>query len=382
VSNSTDSAPLELSALDGANPLGFLTALGTLVTAQSAGEAGAQLRFQPGSTWRPIIEGVSASTREGFSDLIAGGLAGRRVPDEAERARAGAQHEFDAAKKAYKDKKEEIRKRGLKGRERALVFERELDPLGQAREQRRSLWLKALAAAVPRAELALGKRIDCTAEEYRAHAAALFEDAKQNERDALDLLAAFGSDACLADRSDAIQPTPFCFITGSGHQFFLDTVRQLIDHVTTDRVHQALFEPWTYGDQGLSMRWDPVDDRRYALMDRDPTASDNKSRTVWMANLLAYRALVLFPSAPCASRLGVTGWSGGDQEPTFTWPIWDFAAPPDTVRALLQLRELTDDRPDRGSLRARGVACVYRAHRIKVGAGANYKLNFSPARAR
>jgi hypothetical protein len=27
------------------------------------------------------------------------------------------------------------------------------------------------------------------------------------------------------------------------------------------------------------MRWDPTEDRRYALLDRDPTAGDNKSRT-------------------------------------------------------------------------------------------------------
>jgi hypothetical protein len=129
------------------------------------------------------------------------------------------------------------------------------------------------------------------------------------------------------------------------------------------------------------MRWDPIDDRRYALMDRDPTASDNKSRSVWMANLLAYRGLVLFPSAARGSRLQVTGWREGDQEQTFTWPIWEFAATFDTVRSLLQLHELTAERPDRGLLRARGIADVFRARRIKVGAGANCKLNFSPARS-
>ena len=69
------------------------------------------------------------------------------------------------------------------------------------------------------------------------------------------------------------------------------------DRLQIERVHAALFEPWTYRDDRYSMRWDPLEDRRYALMDRDPTASDNKSRTVWMANLFAYRSLVLFPSA-------------------------------------------------------------------------------------
>lgn len=56
------------------------------------------------------------------------------------------------------------------------------------------------------------------------------------------------------------------------------------------------------------------------------------------------------------------------------------AASPDTVSSLLQLRELTIARPDYRALRARGVIDVLRARRIKVGAGANYKLNFSPAR--
>jgi hypothetical protein len=376
----TNAAALELPALDATNPLGFLAALGALVTAHAAGDPGARLGFRQGATWRPFIEGAAAGSAQAFAEVVARGLAGRPVAEDAERARAEAQRLFDAAKKACEDRKKEIKKRGLKGKERASAFEREVQPLEGVRDEKRTVWLQALAAAVPRPELALGKRIDCTAEEYRAHARTFSEGASLNARETLDLLASFGSDGRLAQRSDAIEPTPFCFITGSGHQFFLDTVRQLMDHVTPERVHAALFSPWSYGDEGLSMRWDPIDDRRYALMDRDPTASDNKSRTVWMANLLAYRALVLFPAAPRAFRLGVTGWTSVEQEPAFTWPIWEFAAAPATVRSMLQLRELAAERPDRKTLRARGIADVLRARRIKVGAGANYKLNFTPAR--
>ena len=116
-------------------------------------------------------------------------------------------------------------------------------------------------------------------------------------------------------------------------------------------------------------------------MDRDPTASDNKSRTVWMANLLAYRALPLFPCAPGRWGLGTTAWAPIDEENlAFTWPIWEFTAPPDTIRSLLQLGELTEPRPHRSTLQARGIAAIFRSRRIKVGAGSNYKLNFSPAR--
>src|SRR5438132_7386519 len=104
---------------------------------------------------------------------------------------------------------------------------------------------------------------------------------------------------------------------------------------------QTLFEPWGYREEKLSMRWDPVEDRRYALMDRDPTASDNKSRTVWMANLLAYRSLVLFPSAPTRKGLGATAWNRVDNATIFTWPIWEQPADPDSIRSLLQLSELS-----------------------------------------
>ena len=369
----------ELPALDATNPLGFLAALGTLVTVHAAGARGARLRFRRGATWIPTIEGMAADSQEAFSELIASGLTGKAVAEQAEKERAQAQRAFDVAKKACEDKKKEIKKRGLKGKDRTRVLNEELSPFEHAREQERSAWLVALEAAVPRPELALGKRIDCTPDEYRAHAQRFCVGANCAERETLDLLAAFGSDARRAERSDAIEPTPFCFITGSGHQYFLDTVRQLMELVAPTRVRQSLFEPWTYRDEGLSMRWDPIDDRRYALMDRDPGPLGSK--TIWMANLLAYRALVLFPCAARRFELDVTGWTDHNQEATFTWPIWEFAAPLDTVRSLLQLAELRDEHPDRELLRARGIAEALRVRRIKVGAGANYKLNFTQARS-
>lgn len=371
----------ELPALDGANPLGFLTALGTLVTLRDAGEVNARLRWHRGRTWVPVVNGVSTDTPSALGEIISQGLRGRVVSAEAERKREELQGIFETTKKAVGDKKKEIGKRGIKGKDRREAFEREVRPLEQHQDQKRKEWLEALTAAVPKRELAIGKRIDCTRAEYRQHAAAFRARAGCSDRDTVDLLAAFGSDACLQERSDAIAPTPFQLITGSGHQYFLETVRQLIETVSAERVRNALFEPWSYSDEGLSMRWDPLEDRRYALMDRDPTASDNKSRTMWMANLLAYRALALFPSAPRNRFLSVTGWAGLDDNKTFTWPMWEFPASPDVIRSLLQLREITSDEPDGSLLRARGIAAAFRARRIKVGAGANYKLNFSPARA-
>lgn len=401
-----ESDAVEMTGVDGANPLGFLAALGTLVTLHGAGERATRIRWMRGRTWVPVIEGVSAFGSRGsadargdngelprdgaerqrrlqvrISEIVAGGLRGRDVPPEAEKRRAVAVRQLDAAKKALADKRKEIRKRGLRGGERRAAVEAEVGPLEREYEMRREAWLEALAAAVPRPELALGKRIDCLPGEYREHAEALLRQSSSGDLEAVDLLAAFGTDACTTERRDTIEPTPFQFITGSGHQYFLSTVRHLIGEVDAERVRRSLFETWTYPDEKLSMRWDPAEDRRYALMDRDPTASGNKARTMWMANLLGYRALALFPAAPGTGALRVAGWMDSAEGPAFTWPLWEFPAGVDTVRSLLALRELQASRPDRVNLNARGVAAAFRARRIKVGTGANYKLNFSPARA-
>ncbi len=371
---------VELCALDGSNPLGFLAAVGTLVTVRAAGEGTARLRWHRTFTWTPLLTGVSATDPTHLSDTVAGSLKGSPVPADAEAIHLEAQRAFDVAKKQVMDKRNEIGRRGLRGRERAAMMEAEMRPLEQELKHARSRWLKALAHAVPRPELALGRRIDSSSDEYRMHGHALLTSASALEREPLDLLASFASDACL-NRDGMVEATPFCFVTGSGHQYFLETVRLLVDEVRPERVQQTLFQPWTYLDERLSLRWDPLEDRRYALMDRDPTDAANKPRTMWMANLLAYRALVLFPSAPRLGGLNTTAWSDSGGDRVFTWPIWEQPADPDTIRSLLELRELTGPNPDHSALRARGVVSAFRARRIKVGEGPNVKINFSPARA-
>ena len=373
---------LALLGIDGANPLGFLAALGTLVTVRQAGERQARLRWKRARTWVPVLDGISTSDPDMLSDTIAGALRGRAVSDDDEKKRVTTQREFDAAKKAVEDKKKEIRNRGLSKKDRETAIEQEVRPLEQVRNEKRQPWMDALNEAVTRPELAIGKRIDCTYEEYREHAADFLVGAGHSDRETLDLLAAFGSDACRSrskTKPDELEPTPFCFTTGSGQQFFLDTVRQLMERVTPEAVRQTLFEPWAYRDEKLSMRWDPIEDRRYALSDTNP--SDEAARTVWMANILAYCALLLFPCAPERRGLSTTAWALIDEEDlAFTWPIWEFTAPPDTIRSLLQLGELAEPERYRSHLRARGIAAIFRSRRIKVGAGSNYKLNFSPAR--
>lgn len=372
-----------LSGIDGANPLGFLAALGTLTVLQQKGYTNTKLSWRRSATWQPVIAGVGNLNENEFSGIIEDALRGRAVPPDAEQRRKNAEQERKQARQALKEAtkkaKESAKDRGLRGQARQEAIENETKPFTETFQARRKEWLRALKDAVPSTELALGEHIDCTADEYRNdHAAIFLEDANSHNREPLDFLAAFASDACI-DRNK-VQATPFCFTTGSGGQFFLDTARQLMQNVDGDKVASTLFDPWSYPDEKLSMRWDPGEDRRYALMDRDPTASGNKSRTEWMANLLAYRALVMFPSAPRGANLATTAWTVHENEPLFTWPLWEQPLGTGSIRSLLSFAELGNPKPDRAALQQRGILAIFRSRRIKVGNPPLYKINFSPAR--
>lgn len=376
-SQRSDEAVL-LTGLDGANPLGFLAALGTLAALRAAGKDCARLSWIQRTSWVPALHGLPTD-RDALAELLAEALREREVSPQAEVEREESVRRFDAAKKAVADKKREITRRRLRGAERKAALESEVAPLEAEQQAARRAWLAALAAAVPRPELALGKRLDCTPEEYRQLGEELSMKGNAAERDALDLLAAFGTDACVTPRGDRMTATAFQFTSGSGHQSFLSTVGDLLQRVTAERLGATLFEPWTYEDEGLSLRWDPLEDRRYALMDRDP--SGESTQTVWMANLLAYRSLAFLPTVPRRRALEQVGWASETRDPVFTWPVWEWPAPADTIASLLALVELRKARPERAILRARGVVAAFRARRIRVGSGTNYKLSFTPARA-
>jgi hypothetical protein len=373
---------LDLPELDGANPLGFLAALGTLAVLTEA-DPSLKLGWQAGPRWTPFLQSDALLDQATVKSRLSEALRGRTVPPDAEAKRESAQQAFDEAKKALKDARDALKKLKIRGKERDQAWEAEVKPKEQALTEIRSKWLAALKDAVPSPELALGRRPDdCTTPEFREHARGMLQNPSVASRRTADLLAAFGAE--VSNRPDeAIESTPFCFITGSGKQWFLDTARQLMAAVSEAKVGEALFERWAYRDEKLSMRWDPQDDRRYALMDRDPTASGNESTTVLMANLLAYRALGLFPCALRGSRLHQACWSGQKQLDAFTWPIWEQPLALLTIRSLLWHPAFgqQDITPYRSDLRAMGVRAVYRSLRIAVGSGGNQKINFTPAQA-
>lgn len=199
------------------------------------------------------------------------------------------------------------------------------------------------------------------------------------DRTAADFLAALGSEVIEArvngKKNGLIADTALRTMSGAGHQHFIGFMRQLIAETETAHLCSALFHPWIYADPGPSLRWDPIDDRRYALRWRKP--SGDPLMTVRGANRLAIEALPLLPTIPVNTRLETTGFIQHKGQGTiWSWPLWDTPIGLDEIRSVLSHPMLKNEMPDRHALLAIGVIEIYRCRRITQG---KYR-NFTPAR--
>ncbi|HXG10879.1 MAG TPA: hypothetical protein VNK04_14060 [Gemmataceae bacterium] len=193
-----------------------------------------------------------------------------------------------------------------------------------------------------------------------------------SNREAVDFLAAFGCELITASSTGDLKPTAFDMT--AGQQKFLKSVRELAASLTlasqvkrrkkqhgssADPVRsafrEALFGPWTYGDDFHSLGWDPSTEALHALSAIAPTDAGPKSvrAAVW----LAVEALPLFPCFPVAGRLHTRGFSRTADE--FRWPIWQEPISLDALRSLFGLRDLYQTPPRSKSLCSRGIVCLY-----------------------
>jgi len=362
-----------LRGLDGSNPLAFLAALGTLRTLTLAlpDERVRMSWEQHDGAWRPRVHSTIAS-----SDDIAAAIVDtlndstQSLGDPAEESRL--KKLVVTTKKALKDATEKLKERRLRGADLEAARRVEIEPLKQRYEDAKSRWLAALATSVPSLELSLGRDLSASPTHFRSVALRAVS-APQIDRLASDLLAVFGCEACFDRKGDRLHTTPFCFITGSGHQYFLDTAKALLTCVDKPRVVAALFKDMPFADEKLSMRWSPIEDRRYACMWADPTSAGNEPLTSWALNLLAYRGLSLVQAAPVAHGFATAGFIDG----AWHWPIWQRAICCDVVRSLLADPDVRSDRSYRA---ARGVVECFCSERLVVGKPPLHKINFSPAR--
>ena len=368
-----------LVGLDGTNPLGFLAALGTLSLLSEADRTRTvKLAWKPHDClWVPFIQGFGQDNKD-VARALAEQLKCPFKPDEQkDQRRSETQEAHEAARRELKEAVESVKRLGLRGNERKSAEERMLTPIRNKLAHLRSAWLAALHESVPSLELSLGKHLSASCSELRETLLVGLEDASGAERAAIDLLAAFGSDACGQAKTRQMQATPFCFITGSGHQNFLDTARKLVEQVDAARLEAALFLRLEPSDETLSMRWNPQEDRRYAVMWSDPGKVD-KPKTNWATNLLGYRGLQLLSSAPVFRGLRTTGWRS-DPDPTWRWPIWHRALSIDVIRSLLAHPLLVSQTPPRDQLSALGITALFESSRVEVGNPPNCKVNFTPA---
>jgi len=360
--------------VDGANPLGFLVAVGVvrLLSEKKGERAAPDVRLSWSESRRPAVLAQGVEDGAALVGLIAD-LASRPAPDvTAVEAEKGARSIFEEARRNERKKRDEIRKRHLPRDKRKEAMEAEHAPLATVAAGLRSEWRTARAKAAPDVTVSMGLDLNVNSEEFVEHCRDALDAATFLARRWVDFCACFGTE----NASERMAATPFALISGSGHQHFLKTAGDLMVACTTDHFRSALLDTWAAKDDGSSFRWDPDDDRRYALLADDPTASGNKPKTIWGANRLAFEALRLFPCMRARTGPATVGW----RHDVWRWPLWTCNLSPAVISTILAGRDIWRDDPEsRRRLRARGVFAVFQTRRITVGRAPNQKLNFTPS---
>jgi len=231
--------------------------------------------------------------------------------------------------------------------------------------------------------LSLGDNLNVAPSVFRDYAMGAVAEAHQatdklHGRVWADFAAAFACEATTNSRTKGvtIQDTALRTMSGAGHQHFLKFMRDLVAATEPAHLQKALFDDWRYDDEGrgLFMRWDPDDDRRYALRWNDP--SSDPSRTVRGANRLAVEALPVFSSIPDNSRLETIGFTNRGRTGVFwSWPIWNARLSMSACQSLLSSTAIHQQPAESASLIPIGVEAIYRCERITIG---KFR-NFTPA---
>lgn len=355
----------------GNNPLGFLTALGAVLTLDDAGHC-ARLGWD-GTSPRlfACFDGLSGSESEEERHVIlTEALYGKLRRERGERAAqtAQARKEMELAANTLKKKVEEIKRRRLDRKAAKEARGRELEPLQADLSIRTTAFKNALIESAADPSVTLGKNLTETNAELTKHVGAACEQSHPASRRWVDLAAAYGV-GDPADPEGRMLASPWALIRGDGKQNFLSTVEELMLQCTVEHFRQALWGPWKATDEKYSLRLEPTDDRRYALVDRDPTANDNKPRTFWGANRLAFEALRFFPTMPIRGGMGVRAWRATDgnwhHDCVVRWPLWRHAIGIASIQGLLGLRDLwLEDSAARERLDGLGICAVMESRRI------------------
>ncbi len=207
------------------------------------------------------------------------------------------------------------------------------------------------------------------------------------DRDRERLFAALMSDGALKDDGIVAAPAT-CTMLGQGHQHFLTRLETIgrgglpgkkakkgeVDLASPAFLERALFETWLRNDATDSFRWDPSEDRRYALRELNP--SKDPGKTEHGANRLAVVGLPLLTSLPTGRRgaasIATIGFNRTEKRRHITWPLWTAWLDLETVLAILVRSELHGPAPLVAPLHPIGVTAAFRSYRVENGYYANF----------
>lgn len=357
-----------LPGLDGTNPLAFLATLGVLRLLTLA-----RPELEPQLSWdrnkqRPLLKLRHALTQEEVSQMLwAALIGGTEDCDAGLKAREVLSARQAQREAAEKEMKKDKSLSSADRKKRLEAYDAELS----------ELQIRWLDLAAPHLNFGLDTKFK--KEDYRSRELAA-KESSPSSRTRADMVASLCSSSD-GDEEGFAADTDFRTVRGAGHQhFFGIMVNQLIE-LQPQHVQKTLFAPWRYDDplEALSLRWDPLDDVRYALRWGNPSGDPLRKRQGNMiaANTLAAAALACFPIVPTDDGVATTGFSRIDRATCWSWPLWDGFLNLDCARSLLAHRELQSKEPNHGQLSPMGIFGVFRTERFTQG---KFR-NFTPAEA-
>lgn len=319
---------LPISGLDGANPLGFLAAVGLLrvlsYRSRLNGSVEPRMRWIDEGYWLPVLYG--------YSDM--GSIVSAVLRDKETWA------DEPALLLAYDETGEVL-----------------LDPRTAGEKATRDL---KPAPAVMREFL-----------ETIAELAEKSSDSGFSLRRSMDTASSYGTEI-VQDNNGSTKPTALHFT--AGQQRFLDAIAKLQAGVGEADLHEALVGPWKRQSKLPSMSWDATTARIYALRATDP--SGEKRGSTPGADWLAFTGLGLFLSVAEGRQLRTTGVTGRWKDSSFTWALWTVPSSMQVVRSLVATAKLASLSPIQR--KARGIGPVFRSAITRSEQG-GYG-GFSPAR--
>jgi len=183
------------------------------------------------------------------------------------------------------------------------------------------------------------------------------------ERPPLDWIASLVCET-IPEAASQLQTTRRDYVLGNLHS--------ILERTTAQHLHRTLFETWDYADalSNQSLHWEPTEDRRHAYQWHMPSGDPTRNRGGGMlgANRLALEAWPLFPSFPMGDKAATRGFQGLRMYDTFwTWPLWKTPQSSAVVASLMSLKRLHDLEPSARKMTSRGVWAAFRSQRILVG---------------